>query len=691
MWKMSLRDHKWENRYRSLHQDLLSEFYVPALKNSKRYYRIAGYFSSDAIAAVAVGLSHFVYNGEKMYMIIGDVMSHEDVLAMDRESSDEEIFKKKWEDCLVKINSDTFIKDRFETIAWLIAHDKLEIKIGVNIDEHGRIIPQSNFHEKVVIFEDEYGDSIQTDGSANETLSAYQSNRESFAVHRSWMDGQEGYVADAKESFWTLWNGADEKSRVYDIPKAMREGLISLSPRDPPPLEYGKRPEMTSEKGIKLRRYQQEAIDAWKDAGKIGILEMATGTGKTITAINAVSGDFAPGRPLLIIVPQAELAKQWEDVCRNTFGEDIHILGCHSGNPEWRSRFALHLSRSKNNRCVIVTIDKTFRSNDFQKGIRNRLGNLILICDEVHGMGSAKNRDTFPDLKMIPIRLGLSATPKRHWDEEGNLDLSDAFGGDPVYTYGLKNAIYPDEGYDTCLCEYDYYFHMCSLNDEEREMYETLTLKIAKTVVKIKEEDRKDNKELSRLLNRRAAIIKGCENRLDKLAEILASGRINSKKCIIYCNNIVEVDSISKKLQKMGQVPLAYHSKVQNREIVLEKFLNEDIRFLVSVGCLDQGVDIPSCDGAIIMTSSQNPRQYVQRRGRVLRLNENDPKKRAEIHDMIVLPYELDDIERKKISLDIHDQNMIQKQLDRVDEFAQCATNRADIILSKTRLTMAIR
>jgi superfamily II DNA or RNA helicase len=690
-----LREYNWEVRYESSRHDLVKDFYVPALEHSKRYCRIAGYFSSSSIAAAAAGITHFVDGGEKMFMIIGNSITEDDVEALNRGVTDRELLEKKWSECLAEIENDIRVKDRFEALAWLLANNKLEIKIGVNL-ENGEIISStgSKFHEKVTIFEDEFGDSIQTDGSQNETFSAYELNRESFCVHRSWINGQTEFIENARSTFWDLWNNMDPMSRTYDISTAMREGLISFASTEAPRLECGGKGEHSGKEKMELRRYQMDAIEAWNRAGNKGVLEMATGTGKTITALSAVEKFCSVGKILLIVVPQKELASQWADECNNIFGNCVDILECHSYNKKWKEKIRPFLTQSRWGFKVVITIVNTFRTDFFQEVIARRLSCMLLVCDEVHELGAELSRTVFQKISGIDIRLGLSATPERQWDSQGNTSIKEYFNGDPVFVYGLDKAINPEPGYEKCLCDYDYHFRTCHLSSDELESYINLTEQIEKKCHFIDIEDmfqNNDNKELQRLLNNRARVVKGCRNRVDRLFRIITEEGDNLNSCIIYCNTINEIDAIAARLVRIGKTAVGYHSHLdpEERNTALKAFRDGTARFIVAVGCLDQGVDIPSCDGAVIMSSSKNPREYVQRRGRVLRLYKN--KKKATIFDMLVLPYPEEDLENGRVWLDSHELNLINSQFKRVEEFAASATNKSDFELEYARIKRMVR
>ncbi|HPR42486.1 MAG TPA: phospholipase D-like domain-containing protein, partial [Candidatus Methanofastidiosa archaeon] len=277
-----MKDIDWKCRYNSGEDNLIRDFFIPALSVSKYYYRIAGYFSSTSIAAAFRGISSFIETGEKMKLIVGNELSEMDIESIMRGNKKlDEVLLKKWEEIEKELEND-IVKNRFELLAWLIANDKLEIKIGINIDKNGRYIPynKSLFHEKVLIFEDEGHNRIQLDGSINETWSAWKNNRESFCVHKSWVEGQDEFITSAKETFDMLWEDIDLHSRVINLPEAVKEKLIKQRPKNRPSLDESDfESEYVLEKkeeNKKLRKYQEEAIEAWINNEYIGILEMAT-------------------------------------------------------------------------------------------------------------------------------------------------------------------------------------------------------------------------------------------------------------------------------------------------------------------------------------------------------------------------------------------------------------------------------
>ena len=713
-----LFDFTWSTRYSSATHDLIQDFFVPALSISRYYYRIAGFFSSTAIAAAARGISAFVENGEKMYLIIGSQLSQEDVDAINIGTKKiDTILHEKWDVCKEDFENDV-VKKRFELLAWLIANDKLEIKIGVNKDKNGNYLSSGDslFHEKVLIFEDYDGNRIQIDGSINETWKAWKENRESFCVHRSWENGHKEFIKSAMDDFNKIWSNHDDTSEVMDLPSALKKDLISIRPKNVPNphdeidfideglnTKYGENsghcgyishedPDPWNQNTKKsLRNYQEEAIQAWVDNGYIGILEMATGTGKTFTALNAIKQLDLRSKFLLIGVPQRELADQWVEECKSVFDEvPKRMILCYS-NTGWKMNIEREIRQSirENVLLIIIVVFGTMRSNEFLNKIGSLLENMYLIIDEVHEIGSSKNREMLSKLADIKYRLGLSATPERAWDDEGNSAIQEFFGKEPIFVWDMEKAISPPIGYEPCLCQYKYYLHDCSLAGEELDRYEELSEKIKKQIAietkggHIDIRNIENGTYLQRLLYQRADIIKECKDKFRVLKEILVEEADSLNKCLVYCNDKEHMNEVAKIIEGEGFKCRKFYGDLnpKNKEYVFDLFKNEDLQFLVAIKCLDQGIDIPVCDSAIILTSSRNPREYIQRRGRILRLHED--KKFAIVHDMFVFPHPVDELRSGKRKLSDYEITLIKNQLQRISIFMDHAINEAENMIKK--------
>ncbi len=681
---MTFKDLELKARYTSAKHDIVKEFYTPVLSDSKYYCRVSCYFSSSSLSAVATGISNFLKKGETMYLIIGNSVSEEDADAlMKGYLKMDDLLLKKWDDCISTTYGNSVLKNRFEALSWLLANDKMKIKIGVNLDNDGKIIPSdiSKFHEKIMIFEDSNGNMIHAEGSNNETVSALAPNRESFSVHKSWIQGHKDIIQDAREEFWELWNNKDPASRTFEIPDALYKNIIKYSPKEMPEIDNYERLEKKTIEKRELRKYQSDAIESWERCGYKGILEMATGTGKTFTALKAIERIRTDGLCLIITVPQKELAEQWIGDCRSVFGEDVPLLECRE-RTGWKTVIKQFVRLSKSRFSIMVTVIDTFVSETFQQSILPIVENIALTSDEVHEMGATKSMGALQELSPIRYRLGLSATPLHYWDTERNDDLT-LFFGNVIFSWDMKKAINPPHGYLPCLVPYSYQIKFSCLDEKELDDYCKISNEINKYIAR-KEKDLKmsfmkiirEDKNLQNLLFKRTAIIQRSKDRLNILKEIITENISILKKCIIYCENIKEIETIRKIVTNMGYDTLIFHSglKSEERKNALKDFRYGTSRFIIAVGCLDQGVDIPNCDSAIILSSSKNPREYVQRRGRILRPNGKE-KTISNIFDVIVFPFSVEWMLSHEEEITNLEKDLIRSQISRLEAFTEESIN----------------
>ncbi len=628
-----------------------------------------------------------------MCLITSCAISRRDAEAIERgEKHKEEYILKSWNDLIEETDGNIELKSNFEALAWLLANNRLHIKVGFNI-KNGELLTnqQSKFHEKIALYEDYCGDLLLLHGSSNETQSGYTLNREFVAIQEGWRDNE--IIGQCMSEFNTLWNNEDSNSEVMEIPEALREELLEFVPED---VSYrykkGKivrhgssSKESAVSSGKELRKYQQDAIDSWVKADFKGILNMATGTGKTFTALNAIKQNCSLEEGvLLIVVPQTEIAKQWEKDCLSLFGEKTPVLLCSGINPNWKNEINSRLHASIVEFNVVIAINNTFARDYFFDYISPYLKRMTIIVDEVHEIGAPKSKEKINLLYKVPKRLGLSATPERMRDSDGNEAIA-SFFGKQIYIFTMHQAIYPPSGdmKERYLSPYKYYMHYSSLTPSELEKYRELTNEIKKYYSPEQDPDSSRAKKYDCLCRQRSAIVKGSNDRLSRLAEILndydsdlnPNIKDTYSKCIIYCNTVKESKVIYKLLISLKLNAVEYHNDMKSRERILDAFEHSSfIRYIISIGCLDQGVDLPVCDGAIILSSTTNPRQYIQRRGRVLRTN-GGKKKMAYIHDVIVTPYRYEDIVQEKKYLDNIESSIVVKQIVRVETFIDDSSN----------------
>ncbi|GAB3417837.1 hypothetical protein GCM10027435_17010 [Haloparvum alkalitolerans] len=439
---------------------------------------------------------------------------------------------------------------------------------------------------------------------------------------------------------------------------------------------------------VEARSYQQDAIRSWVGGGARGVLQMATGTGKTVTALMAattITEQLEGKLGLIIAVPYQHLVDQWREDVQDFGGNPIRA---YESRAKWEDRFegeVAEFNRGFRDGFVVVTTHETFTSEAFQR-ILSRINRqeLMLIGDEVHHLGASHRRERLPE--RIPMRLGLSATPQRFYDDEGSEALFEYFG-DVVYEYSLAEAIRNGN-----LCEYYYVPHVVDLTPEEADEYLKLSRKIARLVMQyggdLGDAENNERTDLKFALFERARLVGTARNKLDRLIQLIGDqGPV--QHTLVYCGDgRVEgsvgdrterhVDATLSELRKLGVHAKRFTADEdrEEREELLAAFDDGDVEALVAIRCLDEGVDVPATRTAYVLASSSNPRQFVQRRGRILRTHSG--KQHAVIHDFIVAPpRELRDAtaddERFKT-----ERTLVQQELERVQLFGEAARNHPD-------------
>lgn len=645
---MSFKDLKLDTSYNSARDDTINEFYVPVLKEAITYDRTVGYFDSYSLALIADGLKEFISNNGKMRLLCGTQLYKHDEEAILNAS---EIAKELSDNFLEELEhiSDDIQLNRIKLLAWMVANDYLDIKVGIVKDEEGCI--GGILHEKTGIFSDTDNNTIVFSGSNNDSkpamLSQGKGNVEKFKVFFSWESTT--YIEPDVEDFHDYWNNLDPYLEVINIPTAAKNGLIRYAPKtyeEVIKLDIDRRLN-TPKDERKLREYQEKAISEWISNNYCGIFEMATGTGKTFTALNCMKEIFNKSSRMLTVIacPYAHLAEQWAKDVEKTFNIDCYNI-YSSNNPDWKTDFTdllLDIELGVVDNVIILTTHKTFSSDFFIKHLLNVDVPALLIVDEMHHVVSkAYSRGL---LDFYDYRLGLSATPKVNNNEEGTNYVFDYFGG-IVFSFDLKKALtnFGDDG-KTYLAQYDYHPLKVDLNNWELDEYYRLSRKIKQLYHMNKNEE---SAAYTSLKIQRSNIIKNAESKYDCLREILHKcGELDH--LIIFCSpqqidnviNILKNEGVSpvhRFTSDEGTRPSPQFGGISQREYLVKKFDEGYFKSLVAIKCLDEGVDIPSAEKVIIMSSSTNPGEYIQRRGRVLRRSEG--KDKAVIYDMAVIEYD---------------------------------------------------
>ena len=685
---MSLRDIQIDSEYRTLSCDMANDFYIPMLGEAILYKRAVGFFSSSALAAISAGIYELYENGGKIQLIASPRLSPEDIEAINdgyqqREEIIKGALKRQLEDC-----TDFCQQNRLNLLATLIAKGILDIRIAVTIGKKGI----GMYHEKMGLIEDIEGNIVAFSGSMNETDTAIHDNYEAIDVFCSWISTDNKRVERKNQAFTKMWDGLDENICVMKFPEIEKEFIekYQMGDIDAKLLKegwaaYHVKPTfgLVKPEWLNLYDYQQEAIKKWQANDYCGIFDMATGTGKTLTALGAVAELCKNVKRLAVIIvcPYQHLVEQWVEDIR-AFGANP-IIG-YSGSSytnykrELKNRIFNFNYKITDFFCFITT-NASFMSKAINEEIRKLTQDTILVVDEAHNFGAKNLQNTLQ--QDFTYRLALSATLERQGDEDGTTVLKNFFGNKCI-EYGLERAIAEKK-----LTPYYYYPVIVYLTDEELEKYQLYTSKIIQNIVRRKDKTIVTNLAKEFML-KRARLVAGASEKIEKLRE-MANDFKNEKNMLIYCGatnvqgndrssdeDIRQIDYISRMLNfDFGMHTAQFTSREDSNERKrrLEEFQDGEIQALIAIKCLDEGVNVPAIKTAYILASTTNPKEYIQRRGRVLRLYPG--KEAAYIYDFITLPRELTTVENTLAELAKSERALVVKEIRRMREFCHISLN----------------
>lgn len=700
------------------------KFFNDCLKNSKEFDLQLGYFSSATISILAEGFASFISNGGKMRLVINHIVSEQDKGAIDKgvhggviDCFDLENFSE------LRKTFDEYQQQFFECLAFLIYRNRIEIKIVKPRNKRGIA------HTKSGQFRD--GDSITSfTGSANFTISGLFNNLEEIKIDRS--DSVDTMVQKRIESQREEFNSImlERKRNIeylspQDLISAVKSNYSDRNIEELLDVET-KLKKIREEREVKKRKmdivceespmyaqpefpyptgpreYQQLAFNNWKDNEQKGLFAMATGTGKTITSLNCLLEIYKRNGyyKAIILVPTVALVNQWEEECYKF--RFSNVVKVYSKNLSWRDEieriaFSEKYKTPKEpevSYIIISTYSSFSREKVFMvlNGFDKR--RLLLIADECHNMGS---KSMIRKMKEIPYfrRIGLSATPERQYDIYGNTQIRKFFGAEEKYTfeYSMEDAIK-----NGVLCRYYYYPHVVQLTSLEMDEYVEISEKISRYYNYNTDTFDSDDEVLKMLLLARKRIIHKAENKLLAFTDIIRNwhkekGSLKYTLVYVpegnvpdYIANSDDFDNISETDEDVDAAHLInlytkavievdkrvtvrkFTSELRDRDEVLNDFAVGKLDVLTSMKCLDEGVDVPRSELAIFCSSTGNPRQFIQRRGRVLRMHPD--KKIAVLHDLVVIPA----ISPSKSSYKM-ERALLKGELLRVNNFAMLSEN----------------
>ncbi len=646
---MSFLDLEIKRSYDSYADDLVSDFFNPAFKEAKIYKRVAAYFSSSSFKAVSKGLASLLASGGKMELIISVIMSHEDFEAIDSGIKDKgEMIASMFDDESVIL--EMLEDDSAKALYKLLVAGRLEMRFAISTI--------GLFHMKFGIIEDRDGNAVSFSGSLNETSDGFEVNGEEFKVFRGWVPGESEYVEDDSTKFSDYWEGKVPSQRVI---------ISRLPTRAMEKIKAAANKALHSSIGSPtLRSYQEQAVEFWINSGYSSILEMATGTGKTITALASADRLYKErGKKFtIILVPTIGVAAQWKNAWNKFFGHIPRVYG-----PSSKKDFYMYCSTSGNEGVVVLTYTSMSKNAVPEHVFKENGSEILLIADEAHWLGAEKS-----SLIMggnFRYRLGLSATPQRLLDDEGTEKILNFFGNNE-FQYSLESAI---SGH--YLSEYNYYPYFCRLSPEEVNEYAKLT----KRAISLKGEKTKDEtaspQEMAIL--QRARVSKKAAGKMPIFASIVEdlakSGKLHHALVFLEDNG-----QLGKAKEELLERSIAFEVVDQGtdaigRERAMSRLGDGEVACILSMRAMDEGMDLPSAEREIIMSSSTNPRQYIQRAGRILRLSAN--KKIAEIYDIIVYASQAD----CPPWLWKYESTSIKKEIRRAMYFIEASRNKSESIL----------
>jgi superfamily II DNA or RNA helicase len=619
----SLRHLSLATRYSSGRNDLTAEFFTPCLQASTRYDRAVGFFSSSFYTLVGVPIAEFALAGGKLRLVCSPRLAAGDIAAI------EAGYEKRAAGDAVLRELEEHLEDPASAaaarlLATLVACGAVEIRLAFRPAGGDGL-----FHDKVGIFTGADGERVTFTGSANDSWAAWsgRANHEYFHAFASWREGDAERVAEDVDYFDSLWKGAEPDLVVLDFPEVARSRLEEVADPDGPAsaaaalnaVDGARVPRPT------LRKHQRGAVEQWAAAGHRGILEHATGSGKTVTAMTCIEQGLTAGRSVLVLVPTLALARQWARELRAFFGDDADLLLATGDEPAWRRGSLLRdfLSAGSDRRPIVLATMDTACSEDFLARVGD-LSSLVLVADEVHRIGSPQRRRALE--VAAEWRLGLSATWERERDAGGSEAILDFFERVLQPPYTLADAI--RDGY---LCRYRYLIHPVALGAEEREEWDELTTKIKRQIAIA---DGEVTESVEMLQIRRGRIVKNARAKIPLAVDVLERHFAPGQAWLVYCDDSSQLDAIKEECHRRGLHCFEYHTNMDGDALAaLEEFeLNGGI--MLSIKCLDEGVDIPRISHALILASSTSRREFIQRRGRVLRKHES--KHLAVIHDAFV-------------------------------------------------------
>ncbi len=687
---MSFTELDIQIRYRSNKHDFPRDFLIPVLKQTVLYKRSVGYFSTSSLLELSTGLFGMAKKNGKIQIICSPKLSLEDIQAIDFG------YKTKHEVIVEALNInltsplDHFEEERLNLVATMIASGMLEIKLAFMETASGINI----YHEKIACYIDDMGNRICYTGSMNETENGLDGNFESIYTFCSWKDKsqQEGALT-TEGDFNEMWEDHTEKLKIIPFPKIILDRLLTYKKNsvdyEVDEKEYSyqyylkKDAKFRVPEGTEMRAYQSEAVASWFKQGCRGIFSMCTGAGKTFTALDCtveLAEKLREKLAIFIVCPFIHLVSQWEEDVFD-WGFSPIIAHSKSTTKAWEDRIQRSVRRFKRDGTpfICITTNDTFAGPKIQPLVKkfDSEDAVLFIVDEAHNFGSDSLSVVMPE--NFKYRIALSATIKRHMDKVGTNKLFSFFGNECIQ-YGLEQAIT-----DQALVPYDYHPIPVYLEEDELEEYNTISRDLKRYLKK--ENGKLKLSEAGKfLVFKRTRLLAGARQKVPILMELLEPYKTKTN-ILVYCGATMvededdgvemrQIDLVTQKMRNelgMSVQRFTAEEGLNERQHIKHYFQDGQYQVLTAIKCLDEGVNIPGIETAFIMSSSRNPKEFIQRRGRLLR---RSPRKdKAVIFDFVTLPRNLHDAMPQDYEAD---RAILLGELARINEFGRLSLNRGE-------------
>jgi superfamily II DNA or RNA helicase len=603
---MALRNLQYQEDYRSGYNNLVEEFFRPSLREASIYWRAVGYFSSTALESFGSPLGEFVLNDGKIRLVTSVELTEADLNAIANGTPKEAICAERLEQIVSEEFADG-VGDGVARLSRLLELGRLEIRIAV--PKHGSGI----YHEKIGVFEDTDGEYVAFSGSSNESRNAFENNRECIDVYPAWTSPVR--AARKREHFEQVWTGTDIGVEVYSFPEAAKQQL----------LQTYRAHARTQQPRLNKWRHQDEALKAFLAAER-GVLNMATGTGKTRTALKIMKALFEMGRidNVIIAMEGKDLLNQWHTEllqAQRNFPHQVRLYRDFDSHKDLQA-----YSLETKDRILLVSRDKGPTRDPLAAALRKlssqRAQRTLLVHDEVHGLGSPGTTQRLVGLSdPIRYRLGLSATPDREYDDTGNAFIEEHIG--PVLLeFGLDKAIRRG-----ILAPFNYFPLPYELTQHDRKRLRDVH---AKKAARAAAGDPMSEKDVAIDL---AKVYKTSQAKLPEFDRFIAANPELLERCVVFTET-----------QEYGQQVLDlihkyrpdFHSYFTNEQSsTLDRFAQGDLQCLVTCHRLSEGIDIRSLNTVVLFSSARARLETIQRIGRCLRTDPVNPEKVANIVDFV--------------------------------------------------------